>query len=122
MVPIRFKFDEVKATQAAAYLLKKNGNQMKYLGLIKLLYLADRENLKEMERSITGDRYVSMKNGPVLSAVKNLITEEDADREFWGKYISSPEDFVVRLKEDPGTDELCEFEEETLDRVFDQYG
>lgn len=122
MLPIQFRFNEVKATQAAAYLLKKSGNQMKYLGLIKLLYLADRENLRGMERPITGDKYVSMKNGPVLSAVKNLITEEDADRDYWGKYISAPEDFAVKLVQDPGTDELCEYEEEILDQVFEQYG
>ncbi|MCB1121285.1 MAG: DUF4065 domain-containing protein [Verrucomicrobiae bacterium] len=122
MFPIQFRFNEEKATQAAAYLLKKNGNQMKYLGLIKLMYLADRETLRGMERPITGDRYVSMKNGPVLSSVKNLITEEDADREYWGEFISAPENFTVKLIKDPGTDELCEFEEEILDQVFEQYG
>jgi len=42
---------------------------MKYLGLLKLLYLADRDALKEIERPITGDRYFSLKNGPVLSRV-----------------------------------------------------
>ena len=37
------RFNEVKATQAAARLLRNRGGRMKYLKLIKLLYLADRE-------------------------------------------------------------------------------
>ncbi|MEM7791407.1 MAG: Panacea domain-containing protein [Verrucomicrobiota bacterium] len=119
---IRFKFDEVKTTQAAAYLLKKHGRSMKYLALLKLLYLADRESLKEIESPITGDRYVSMKNGPVLSRVKNLITEEDTPREYWGQYISAPENYSVNLLQDPSVDELCQAEEEILDRVYEEYG
>ena len=119
---IRFKFDEVKTTQAAAYLLKKHGSQMKYLALLKLLYLADREALKEIETPITGDRYVSMKNGPVLSRVKDLITEEEAVRPYWEQYITAPTSYAVSLSQDPGTDELCEAEEEILDRIYEEYG
>jgi hypothetical protein len=38
-------FDEKKATEVAAFLLKMRGGKMSYLKLIKLLYLADRESL-----------------------------------------------------------------------------
>ena len=67
------RFNEAKATQAAACLLKLRGGQMSYLKLVKLLYLADREALLRWDRPITTDRYVSMDNGPVLSRVLNLI-------------------------------------------------
>jgi uncharacterized phage-associated protein len=119
---IRFKFDEEKTTQAAAYLLKKHGSRMKYLALLKLLYLADREALKEIETPITGDRYISMKNGPVLSRVKDLITEEEVTRPYWEQYISAPANYSVSLNQDPGTDELCEAEEDILDRIYEEYG
>ena len=120
--PIRFSFDEAKATQAAALLLKRAGGQMKYMGLLKLLYLADREALKVIERPITGDRYFSLKNGPILSRVKNLMTEEDTPKKYWPKYISAPSNYSVDLAEDPGADELCEMEEDILNQVFDTYG
>ena len=122
--PIRFSFDETKATQAAALLLRRAGNKMSYMALIKLLYFADREALKENERPITGDRYYSLKYGPVLSRVKNLITEEEATREsqFWSKHISAPSEYEVSLISDPGNGELCQLEEDILNEIFEQYG
>lgn len=39
---------------------------MSYLRMLKLLYLADRESLKETGHTITGDRVVAMEHGPVL--------------------------------------------------------
>lgn len=95
---------------------------MSYMALIKLLYLADREALKENERPITGDHYVSMKYGPVLSRVRNLITEEEAVRDYWGQYISAPSEYEISLSQDPGDDELCQAEEDILDKVYEQYG
>ena len=40
-------FDLNKTIQVTAYLLKQSGNKMNYLRLLKLLYLANRETLKE---------------------------------------------------------------------------
>jgi uncharacterized phage-associated protein len=122
METIKFSFNLEKATQAAARFLKLNKGSMSYLGLIKLMYLADREALRRLERPISGDRYVSMKNGPVLSRVKNLITEEDETEDYWRQSISIPENYSVKLLEDPGNAELCEAEEEIIDQVFEQYG
>jgi uncharacterized phage-associated protein len=63
------RFNERKATQAAAYLLKRRGGKMSYMKLIKLLYFADRVALSRFGRPITTDRYVSMDRGPVLSHI-----------------------------------------------------
>ncbi|MFT5837071.1 MAG: hypothetical protein ACI9ZV_000574 [Candidatus Azotimanducaceae bacterium] len=63
-----------------------------------------------------------MKNGPVLSRVKDLITEEEATRPYWEQYISAPDNYSVSLTEDPGADELCEAEEKILDRSCEEYG
>ena len=41
--------------------------------MIKMLYAADREALIGWNRTITGDRFCSMKNGPVLSRVYDLM-------------------------------------------------
>ncbi|GHU84975.1 hypothetical protein FACS189473_3380 [Spirochaetia bacterium] len=63
-----------KLVQATGYLLKKYDNRrLNYTKLIKELYLADREAIDESNSSITGDSYVSMKHGPVLSTLYDLI-------------------------------------------------
>jgi len=73
--PIRFAFDERKATAAAAFLLEQAGGSLEYFTLIKLMYFADRESLDAFGRPISGDRFVSMANGPALSTVYNLIKQ-----------------------------------------------
>ena len=75
------RFNERKATQAAAFLLKIRGGRMSYLKLIKLLYLADRAALARWGRPITTDRHVSMNHGPVLSRVLDLVNDGDAPGE-----------------------------------------
>ncbi|MEI7733311.1 MAG: Panacea domain-containing protein [Verrucomicrobiota bacterium] len=117
-------FNERKATQAAARLLKLRGSSMSYLKLIKLLYLADREALLRWGRSITTDQYVSMRHGPVLSHVLNLVTEEDSpgDPSIWAQHVSEPEHYSVRLQSDPGEDELSTAEMQLLDEIFKKYG
>jgi hypothetical protein len=56
---IKFVFNEKKAAQAAAYLLKLHGGKMDYRKLLTLLYLADRKLLAERGRTITGDEFVN---------------------------------------------------------------
>ena len=119
---MRMRFNEAKATQAAARLLRNRGGRMSYMKLIKLLYLADREALSRWGRPITTDSYVSMKHGPVLSEVLNLITDPVNDQTFWAQHISEPEHFAVSLKADPAGDLLSEAEDELLDETFKQFG
>ena len=96
---MRLHFNEVKATQAAARLLKKRGARMKYLKLIKLLYLADREALSRWGRPITTDHYVSTDNGPVLSEILKRIDDGSAPGEptFWTSHIVPCGDWDVQL-------------------------
>jgi len=68
-------FNETKATQAAARFLHLADDHLNYMVLIKLLYLADREALVRWGRPITFDTYYTMKYGPMLSNVHDLITE-----------------------------------------------
>jgi uncharacterized phage-associated protein len=118
------RFNEAKATQAAARLLRNRG-RMSYMKLIKLLYLADREALARWGRPITTDTYVSMKHGPVLSQVLDLITEGPnpfIGETFWTRHISEPEHYEVFLKVNPPDDLLSEAEDELLDEIFGEFG
>ena len=124
--PIRFRFHPEKAVQAAAVLLKLHGKRMKYLGLLKMLYMADRMALKILEQPITGDCYFSTQYGPVLSGVYELIKGKSVDNALaiWSKFISSRngnKDSDITLLNDPGNSELCEEEEEILNRVYNKF-
>lgn len=119
-------FDEEKTVQAAALFLSLRGRKMSYLKLIKLLYIADREALLRWGFPITADRYISMKNGPVLSEVYNLIVEdapkEDAPKKMWEEYISPPRDYEVELLREPDTNRLSRAEERLIREVFANFG
>ena len=118
------RFNEVKATQAAAHLLRNRGGRMKYLKLIKLLYLADREALARWGRPITTDNYVSMDNGPVLSQVLKRIDDGAAPGEptFWTSHIVPCGDWDVMLTADPSDGQLSRAEDRLLDEIFREYG
>ena len=116
------RFDEAKATQAAAFLLSMRGGRMHYLKLLKLLYLADRIALIRWGIPISTDRYVSMDHGPVLSCVYNLITDEKP-KPVWAQFISAPlGDYEVELLREAPKDKLSRAEESVLKEVYAEYG
>lgn len=125
VMSIQFRFHPEKAVEAAAVLLKLHGLPMKHLGLLKMLYIADRVALQRMEQPITGDHYVSMDYGPVLSGVYDLIKGQPVDDALplWSKFIS-PRDTTksVSLIADPGNEDLCEEEEEIIQQVYTTFG
>ena len=118
------QFNEKRSTQAAAEFLKRADGKLNYMILIKFLYLADREALLKWGTPITGDDYISMRWGPVLSQTHDLITEEMPENEaaasVWKKHIHRKEYDAV-LQADPGNDELSEADEELISGVFDQF-
>ncbi len=119
-------FCEVKVAQMAAYLLSKDGGRMAYLKLIKLLYLSDRQSLDSYGESISGDRFVAMKHGPVLSQTYDLIKNGGEDESGWNHWIRSADNYDVALKpfavsvED--LDELSEADIDILDSIMVEFG
>ncbi|OGP62293.1 MAG: hypothetical protein A2169_06280 [Deltaproteobacteria bacterium RBG_13_47_9] len=120
---IAFAFNEVKTTQVAAFFIKKHGGKINYTKLIKLLYLADREALFRWERPLTGDSYVSMPKGPVLSNTYDLINyrQDPQNKSYWYKFISK-KSYDVALKKDPGVDELSKREIDLIEEIQGKYG
>jgi uncharacterized phage-associated protein len=118
------RFNERRATEAAAKFLKLRGGRMSYLKLIKLLYLLDREALLRWDRPVTTDRYVSMDNGPVVSRIYDLIREEPAPGTdpVWRHFLSAPNNYEVSLTAEPETDELSPAEESLIEEIFAEYG
>jgi uncharacterized phage-associated protein len=124
LMSIQFRFHPEKAVEAAAVLLKLHDKPMKYLGLLKMLYIADRMALARMEQPITGDQYMSMDYGPVLSGIYDLIKNKPVEDALplWSKFISPRDDNHVSLLNDPGNEDLCEEEEEIIQQVYQTFG
>lgn len=124
---IRLRFNEAKAAQAAARLLFLNGRPMKYMKLLKLMYLVDREALIRWGRPVSTDRYVSMSYGPVLSTTLDRINhgERPGSQKPWHELISRVGDYSVGLKnrkETPPDSELSRAEEDLIREIFEAYG
>ena len=114
------RFDEQKATDAATFLLCRAGGRLTRLELIKLLYFAEREATERHNRPICGGRYVSMKYGPVLSEVLDLINDRYPSK-VWAERIESHGAEVV-LRENCPPSAVSEAELNVLHAIYDEWG
>lgn len=80
-------FRDDKATAASCFFLERAmGNRLNDLILMKLLYLAEKESLRQYSASITDSAFYSLKNGPILSEVGDLYHRPEAS-DLWNKHI-----------------------------------
>lgn len=116
-----FKFNLDKAIQAAAFLLKQSDRETcDYYSLLKLLYIADMESLKESGYPVTGDNPCALDDGPTLSKIYDEVKEEKNDK--WHDYIEHLKPYHAKLKRDPGKGKLSPFEMNKLKRVWEKHG
>jgi uncharacterized phage-associated protein len=122
---VRFTFNEGKAGEAAAYLLKWGDDPMGQMKLIKLMYIADRRAIEETGFSITGDQIAGMPKGPVLSETLNLIKGVHGGRGKVAGYVQPvTQDEGVRSVKVPSDEpeHLSRFDMRTLKGVHDDFG
>jgi uncharacterized phage-associated protein len=114
--PFRLNID--KAIQAAAFVLREHSSaqRLNYMKLLKLMYLAERESLRERGTMITGDRAIAMRRGPLLGGIYDLIKGEHVAADRWEKYIER-DGYHVYAKGNPGVGKLSKAEIETLRKV-----
>ncbi|MCX6361017.1 MAG: Panacea domain-containing protein [Armatimonadetes bacterium] len=109
-----------KSIEAAAYLLSKLGGEMPYIKLIKLLYLADREQVRRRGRTLSGDTHWSLSYGPVLELTLNSIKGNDPA---WHEYIRTDAtarvSWLVAL---PEVREMSQADTEVLDDTVASFG
>jgi uncharacterized phage-associated protein len=111
-----------KSIQATAALLATStARRMSRLRVLKLLYVAERESLKETGRTITGDRVVAMDHGPVLTAIYNLIKGEHADASRWNQFFSRDDQHDIQLIAEPGNGKLSRYELSKLSAVAKRF-
>lgn len=112
-------FDPNRVTQAAAYLMQCSGSsRMQYLKMLKLLYFADRESIRERGFPITGDDAYAMDYGPVLTHVYDYIREKARDgAHIWSKSFRRDGYDLVQIG-NPGTGYLSRYYRRILDTVY----
>lgn len=118
-------FSEEKVTHMAAYLLLRNERRMPYIKLLKLLYLAERQAFNKWGSSMSGDRFVSMPHGPVMSQTYDLMKGFGSEHGSWQSLIQDEADYDVSLKPEVDNDDLEELsrsEMKILDSISEAYG
>jgi uncharacterized phage-associated protein len=120
-------FRDRKVAQIAAFFLSKAAEaRLPLLKLMKLLYLADREAIREYGDPMSNDFAVAMPHGPVLSMTFDLINGcTQSSPGGWSDYISDRENHDVSLMRPVNISELDELslaECDILERIWTQYG
>src|SRR6266566_2442806 len=122
---IRFYFDEAKAVETLVYIASAWPKITPFY-LSKVVFIADRDHLRQYGRPVTGDAYVAMDNGPVPSRIYDIIK---GDLDFFGNPAAiadaltiSQEDskyHQITAKRKANTDLLSETDITALDRAIE---
>ena len=128
-MPVHIKhFDRDKALEAILFIAKSLHNPT-FHSISKMLYLSDKLHLQEYGRLICGDRYIAMDNGPVPSAIYDMMKVAAGRRSIdvdWDEIIR--EAMAVRhgrelvAKRDCDLDMLAESEIECIQKTIAEYG
>ena len=121
-------FSFKKTTQAVHFLISKLG-MSNFMKLMKLLYFADRYHLRSYGGTLTSDDYKAMKLGPVGSAAKNLLKQDELFFEnlepediTYFENLLSIKDMDVAVHNPCTYDELSSSEKEALDFTIANFG
>lgn len=125
-----------KITQVINYLLRKDASSssMPELKVIKLVWAADRYHLRKYARTVSGDQYYAMNNGPVGSMTKD-IAEFSCQSTFqclndsafqylaaYIKYEKNNQNAQLSSVNEVDKNELSETDFEALDFAWDNFG
>ena len=119
-------FNLQKALNALLYLAGKASNK-DMMSLFKLLFFSEMEHLKVWGRSITGDRYIAMENGPVPSCLYDIVKAVRGDGYYRTDGEKFKKDFIVERwmyvtpKRQADMDELSMSEIKIFDQIIAKY-
>ena len=123
---IQIKFNETKAVNAVLYVADKL-KRKDFHKIFKVLYFSDREHLSKYGRTITGDRYIAMSDGPVPSCLYDIFKSVRGegfykDNGKFGQYFSVVDWDLVTPKQLPDLSELSKTDVEAIDNALSLYG
>jgi len=117
-----FPFELAKAMQSFGVLFStENDPKVAYYRILKLLYISDREFLKETGRPIVGGTDVAMKKGPLNSQAYDLIKGVHPDSDMFLRYFTKDGTRLLVMLKDPGREDLSRREVRKLIEVSERY-
>lgn len=129
--------DYKKITQIINYLIRKNASSssMPELKVIKLVWATDRYHLRKYARTVSGDQYFAMINGPVGSMTKDVaefsnnstFRSLNCDEAFnyiatYIKYEKNNRDAQLSSVNDVDESELSDTDREALEFAWSNFG
>lgn len=118
---MRPPYNEIKATQVTALLLKLNGGKMDYAKCIKLLYSVEREAIKCWLRPVIYDDLYSLPYGQIVSKTLDLADPENQPASsFWGKYLRTNKNKTIHLIKECGIEKLSRAEIELIKKIYEE--
>ncbi len=123
--------DAAKALESVVYVSHNTSN---LFNLVKTLYYADKFHLERYGRTISGDHYIAMDDGPVPSGAYDLIKLARGDKFAYDeKIVEVHAEDAIRTERDgsntlvfprrgPHFDMLSESDIECLDEAIEKYG
>lgn len=123
---IQIKFNEIKTVHAVLYVVSKL-KRKDFHKIFKILYFSDREHLNKYGRTITGDRYIAMSDGPVPSNLYDIFKSVRGDGFYkdngkFSQYFSVVDWDLIKPHQTPNLKELSKTDIEIIDNSLNLYG
>jgi len=120
-------FNYKKAVQSLNYLALKSGGELNKMKAIKLIWLADRLHLRNYARTITGDVYFALPNGPVCSTTRDLLeqyeeTLSEIERQYADQFIQPKGRYYYSSINGPDLRVFSKSDTAILDVIWCNYG
>ena len=125
----KFNFEDFKVEKAinAVLYISRKLKRNDFHKIFKILYFADRNHISDYGRSITGDTYIAMNDGPVPSNLYDIFKSVRGDgffkdnNNFSQSFIIVNWDLIQPIAE-PNLKKLSKTDIEFLDNSLVEYG
>ena len=123
---MQMKFNESKTINAMLYIAEKL-KRKDFHKIFKILYFSDREHLNVYGRTITGDTYIAMTDGPVPSNLYDIFKTVRGngyykDNGTFGHYFSVVDWDLIKVNARPDVTELSKTDLACIDNALKIYG
>lgn len=128
-------FNYKKAVQSLNFLAIQEGGFINKMKALKLVWLSDRLHLRKYSRTITGDIYFALKNGPVASTTRNLLEDwesnnshqvwglEELERDYRNNYLQANQDrYLFNSSTRVVTKVFSKTDLDVLNTIYEKYG
>jgi len=122
-------FHYKKAVHAITFLAQLEGGLISYMKAIKLIWLSDRYHLRNHGRTITGDVYFAMKDGPVASCSYDLLKSDSVSQnlsaeelEYRNIYLVRSKTYSFKVLQIPEISMFSKSEVNTLHLIYKEFG